>query len=318
VLTSSPAILLAMVLLVGSTAIAQPRAIPCEAGTRRIELKTEPTGELPELCIGPELSTTLLFYGAELLSNGVTVEGRERFTLVDPGSTTLRLVPSARVMPGDRFRLTVRFRDGSAPASAAFWLVVYVGKVEPWVEVYREKRTLESYQQEVQEKDTRLHQCQEDNERLLAEKENPGGLTGLLATGLMDAEGILPKSLIASIGKHPGNFVDVYQAYSYRSTRTVAVVLWLAAIQGMQPWRAVKTELVGPGRRTLRVKLTWQRESLRDEAKDRRVVIEAEATEAETRGTFTLKLWDAAGTRSIILTGVTFPHPSFVLKQEGN
>jgi hypothetical protein len=50
-----------------------------------------------------------------------------------------------------------------------------------------------------------------------------------------------------------------------------------------------------------------QREPLRDEGKGRRVVIEAEATEAETRGSFTLKVWDADGTRSVIVTGVTFP-----------
>jgi hypothetical protein len=64
---------------------------------------------------------------------------------------------------------------------------------------------------------------------------------------------------------------------------------------------------MGPGHRALRVKPPWQREPLRDEAKDRRVVIEAEATESETLGSFTLKVWDAAGTRSIVLTGVTFP-----------
>jgi hypothetical protein len=74
----------------------------------------------------------------------------------------------------------------------------------------------------------------------------------------------------------------------------------------MEPWRAVRAELVGPGRRALRVTLPWQREPLRDEAEDRRVVIEAEATEAETRGSFTLRLWDADGTRIIVLTGVTF------------
>ncbi len=306
-LASSPAILLAMVLLVGSTATAQPRAIPCEAGTRRIELKTEPTGEVPELCIGSELSTTLLFYGAELLSNGVTVEGRERFTLVDPGSTTLRLVPSARVMPGERFRLTVRFRDGSAPASASFWLVVYAGKVEPLVEVYREKRTVESYQQQVQEKDSQLRQCQEDNERLLAEKESPGGLTGLLATRLMGETGVSPKDLSKSVIENPRNVVGVLRVFSYRSTSRVAVVLELDPTPGMEPWRAVRSEFVGPGRRMLRVKPPWQREPLREEAEDRRVVIEVEATEAETRGTFTLKLWDADGTRSIVLTGVTFP-----------
>jgi hypothetical protein len=53
----------------------------------------------------------------------------------------------------------------------------------------------------------------------------------------------------------------------------------------MLPWRAVRAELVGPGR----------------------LVIEAEATEAETRGSFTLKVWGEDGTRTITLTGVVFP-----------
>jgi uncharacterized protein (TIGR02268 family) len=307
VFDSSPAALLALALLVGATAAAQPRAAPCETGTRRIELKTGPTAEMPELCIGPELSTTLIFYGAELLSSGVTLEGRERFTLVDLGNTMVRLVPSGRVMPGERFRLTVRFRDGSAPASATFWLVVAPGQVEPLVEVYREKRTLESYQQEVLEKDTQLHQCQEDHSRLLAEKESPGGLTGLLVTGFMDNKGIPYKDLTPSIGKHPGNFANVFQAHSYRSTNTMAVVLWLRATEGMLPWRAVSAELVGPGRRTLRVNKPWQREPLRFGVKDTRMVIEADATGEETRGSFTLKLWDADGTRSIVVSGITFP-----------
>jgi uncharacterized protein (TIGR02268 family) len=77
---------------------------------------------VPELCISPGLSTTILLYGAELLPGGVTVDGRELFTLVEVGNTVLRLVPSDRVVPGERLRLTVRFRDGATPASAAFWL----------------------------------------------------------------------------------------------------------------------------------------------------------------------------------------------------
>ncbi|WP_224360770.1 DUF2381 family protein [Hyalangium versicolor] len=304
---SSPAALLALALLVGATATAQPRAVPCETGTRRIELKTEPTGEVPELCIGPELSTVFLFYGAELLSHGVAVDGRERFTVVEVSNTVLRLVPSGRVTPGERFRLMVRFKDEEAPASAAFWLVVSPGQVEPLVEVYREKRTLESYQQEVQEKDTQLHQCQEDNKSLLAEKDSPGRLTGLVATGLMNEEGIARKHISLSIGMHPGNAAEVVRAYSYRSNRTVAVMMWLDGITRTQPLRVVRAELVGPGRRPLRVYPPWQAEPLSYDVKDRRVVIEADATEAESRGSFTLKLWDAGGTRSIIVTGVTFP-----------
>jgi uncharacterized protein (TIGR02268 family) len=87
----------------------------------------------------------------------------------------------------------------------------------------------------------------------------------------------------------------------------VAVELKIEPIPGMEPWRAVRAELVGPGRRALRVKPPWQREPLREEAEDRRVVIEMEATEAETRGSFTLKVWGEDGTRTLILTGVTFP-----------
>ncbi len=306
-LASFPAVLLILALLVGATATAQSRAIPCEAGTRRIELKTETSEEVPELCISPGLSTTILFYGAELLPGDVTVDGRERFTMVEVSNTMLRLVPSERVVPGERLRLTVRFRDGAAPASAAFWLVVYAGQVEPLVEVYREKRTVESYQQQVQEKDSQLRQCQQDNERLMAEKESPGGLTGLFAMGLMDDKGVTPRDLSKGIVEHPKNFVSVLRVYSYRSTSRAAVELKLGASPGMEPWRAVRAELVGPGRRVLRVKPPWQRESLRVEAEDRRVVIEVEATEAETRGSFTLKVWGEDGTRTIILTGVVFP-----------
>lgn len=113
------------------------------------------------------------------------------------------------------------------------------------MEVYREKRTLESYQQEVQETGTQLHQCQEDNRRLLAEKASPGRLTGLVATGLMDDKGIPPKDITFSIGKHPGNAAEVMRVFSYRSTRTVAVLVRLRANQGMQPLRVVRAELVG-------------------------------------------------------------------------
>jgi uncharacterized protein (TIGR02268 family) len=99
----------------------------------------------------------------------------------------------------------------------------------------------------------------------------------------------------------------VYWVVSYRSTRTVVVELKLEPIPGMEPWRAVRAELVGPGRRALRVKPPWQREPLQYEAEDLRVVIEAEATKVESRGTFTLKVWNEDRSRSIVLSGVTFP-----------
>jgi hypothetical protein len=45
------------------------------------------------------------------------------------------------------------------------------------------------------------------------------------AHGVAGADGIPPKNLTFSIGKHPGNLFNVFTARSYRSTRAVAVVL---------------------------------------------------------------------------------------------
>lgn len=302
-----PGPLLMLALLVGTTSAAQPRVIPCEAGTRRIELGTASTEELHELCISPGLSTTLLFHGAELIAEGVSVEGRERFSLVDPGNTTLRLVPSERVPPGARFRLTVRFRDGAAPSGAAFWLVVHPGHVEPLVEVYREKRTVESYQQEVREKESQLHQCQSDYTRLNAERHGPRGLAGLLAAGLLDHKGIATRNITESLTVAPGSVAIVAEAHSYRAANAIMVVLTLEPLPGMEFWRAARAVLEGPGRRKPRVSTLWQPEPLQPEVPNRRVVIEAEATEEESRGSFTLKVSNEDGTRSIVVSGVTFP-----------
>jgi hypothetical protein len=36
-------------------------------------------------------------------------------------------------------------------------------------------------------------------------------------------------------------------------------------------------------------------------------VVETELTEGEVRGTYPLRLWDASGSRLVVLGGVTFP-----------
>src|ERR1044072_8379762 len=52
-----------------------------------------------------------------------------------------------------------------------------------------------------------------------------------------------------------------------------AAVLWLMATQGMEPLHVVRAELVGSGRRPLRVYPPWQAEPLSPGATDPRVVI---------------------------------------------
>ena len=77
-------------------------------------------------------------------------------------------------------------------------------------EKVRHPSSVQSYQQQVQEKGSQLRQCQDDNARLMAEKESPGGITVLLATGLMGETGGTPKDLAKSVAANPGNAVGVF------------------------------------------------------------------------------------------------------------
>jgi uncharacterized protein (TIGR02268 family) len=304
----SPIALLVLVLTAGAANAAEaPRLPDCDAAQERINLPAEPDGRVYEVCISPGLGTMIVFFGTELLSAGVTLEGSERFTVMEVGKSSLSLLPSDNVVPGERLKLTVRFVGEDAPARASFLLVAHPARAARQVEVFRQKRTLASYQQSEKEKDAQVQQCREENARLRAECEEPRGFTGLLASGLVGDDGVVPQDITSRVTHHPANPFVVVKVFSYRSEGLVAVVLSLEAPEGAAPWGAVGVELVGPGRRTLRVKAPWQRQPITSGVEDRRVVIEAEATKAEAQGTFTLKLWDASGARSIVVTGVTFP-----------
>jgi uncharacterized protein (TIGR02268 family) len=302
-----PLALVAWGLVVGTSASAQPRSPACETGTRHIELRAEPADQAPELCISPGESTTLLFHEAELLPESVSVEGAERFTVVDMGRTLIRLEPSERVMPGERLRLTVRFKDGAAPEGAAFWLMLRPGQVEPRVEVYRHKRTVESFRQELLERDAQFRRCQEDSEKVRAEGKSPGGLTGLLAAELMGATGVVARKLGDGLDWRPRGAIRVSSATTYRAENRVAVLLRLKSPKAESLWKVGRVELVGPDRRSRHIATPWQSEIPRLTGPVRQLVIEAEAAEVVTPGEFTLKVWSEDGTESITFTGVTFP-----------
>jgi uncharacterized protein (TIGR02268 family) len=299
-------LLLALALLTGATAAAQAGPAPCEQGVRSIVLKPESSRMAHEICVTPWLATVLSF-DTDIVQESVTLEGAERFVKVEAGDSTLKLVPSEKVLAGERLRLTLLFRDKAAPMSVAFWVVVHPARPEPLVEVYRQKRTAESCQQEVTEKDTQLRQCREQNARLSTEGQVSKGLADLLDAELMNPEGVVAKSLTTTSTLLPGSTLMMKAAFSYRSSKRVALEVWLEATRDAPPWTAAGAELVGPGRRTVPVLSLRQQEPVRFGEKLQRVLIEAEAPEEQTQGTFTLKLWDAEGVRSITLIRLTFP-----------
>ncbi|NOJ91602.1 DUF2381 family protein [Corallococcus coralloides] len=307
---ASPIAFLVVVMLASGAATAQPHPMASGLGVRHIELPTDSTEATPtpEVQISPRRSTTFEFDSA-LDPAKVVLEGEKRFSLVDLGRSTLRLVPSEQILPGERLRLTVRFQDGSVPLGAAFVLVAHPARTERVIEVWRQPRTAESYQQEAKEARAKTQQCQDENARLRAEQKGPGGIAGLLANGVIEDEvGVDAKRLLVNteVRQHPGNALRTLRAWSYRAPTRVAVAVELESPDAANPWTAEGASLVSRAGAPLKILMVWQKAPI-SRAPLGRVVVEAEATPDAAQGPFTLKLWGPSGLRTITLSGVTFP-----------
>lgn len=308
---SPSAALLALTLLIGTTASAETPAPTWNAGVRQLELAAEPTGNEPEVHISPGVSTTLAF-DAELLrdregKDTVGLEKRESFVLVDAGQATLRLLPSDALKSGERLRLMVRFKDGAAPTFAAFTLVVHPVRAERLLEVHRAPRTAASYQREAKEAKAEAQRCHDELEREREERGGPGGLTGLIAAGQMDNMGVSTHRLTEAVTKSPGNALVTLEVYSYRAAGRVVVRLVMENPQGAQPWSAAGAMLTDRTGMELKVLPVWQRGFVETDRTRQHIVVEALATREEAQGSFTLKLWEAGMGRTVSLSGISFP-----------
>jgi len=305
------AVLLVFTLLAGVESAAQPRSASWMGGIRVVELPEELTGQEPEVVISPGLSTTFTF-DAELSrrENGkdrVELEGREVFSLVDVGQTTLRLTPSDTLVSGARLRLSVRFKDGAAPSAAAFILVVHPVRAERLVEVYRKAQPVEFYQREARVARMEAERCHEELERERAEHTVPGGLAGLIAAGTMDLNGVRTRNLTESVNRAPRNALVTWHVFSYRSARQVALEVVLENPEGARTWTTTEAVLTDPKGVELNALPVWQSGPVAPGGSEQRIVVQAEALEAQAQGLYTLKLWEPSTGRTVILSGVSFP-----------
>jgi uncharacterized protein (TIGR02268 family) len=291
---------------------AQTPAISRSASARPIELTAEPSSEAPEVFISPGKSTTLTF-DSELLRTGgggdtVELEKRESFALVDSGGTVLRLIPSDRLKPGDRVRMKVQFKERAAPSGAVFILVVRASEAERVVEVYRNVRSVESYQQETREARAETAQCRAALARTQAECAGPAGMRSLLAARHLDEGGVRPQDLTEGVTRAPGSALTVVLVRSYRATGLVAVELELTAPEGAQPFTVAGAALTGKRGEELMILPVWSSGPITaNSGVPGRVAVEAVVTAGQVQGTFTLKLWEAGTGRTVIVGNVTFP-----------
>lgn len=295
---------LLLALVVGGTAVAQSGLTPKAPGVRHIGLAVDAAGSAPEVAISPGLTTAFRFHGATLDREGVLLQGRERMWM-SIAEESILLVPSERVVPGQKLRLVVPFKGGVAPVSATFTLVVQSELAERQVEVYRQPRHLEALQAEVREKDAQLQACREQVDRLRVERRQPEGLSGLIATGQLDKMGVSSNPIKRTAPPPPGASISVRSARSFRSVTRVAVALWLDVPEGAGPWNAAAATLRGRAGEELPGVTVWQDAAVI--GTERRVVVEAEATEDVDRGPFVLTLWGEGGRHSVTLGDVTFP-----------
>jgi uncharacterized protein (TIGR02268 family) len=177
------------------------------------------------------------------------------------------------------------------------------------VEVFRQPRPPDVCEKERDEAQAEARQCQEDKARLLAEREEPGGLMG--AAWLEGAGAVASDKIRSSVREQPANALGLDDAWSYSYTPTgesrpasVAVRLGLKN-PGAEPWTLAGAALVGSTGEQVEL-ARWPLAPIPANGAGA-VVVGVKGESAQFGCPCTLKLWEAGGPRTVTLGNVTFP-----------
>jgi uncharacterized protein (TIGR02268 family) len=265
-----------------------------------------------EVRIGADTSLALFFDARVQL---LRLEGREHFRRVTESEDSLLLMASRELTLGQRLRMPVRLREGTASTRVDFILVVVPpAQAERQVEVYR-PRAPESDQELAREEREKARQCQAE---LVRERKKPGGLTGLIVAKQIGQDGVVTH-LVDALPPLFGEQLTAWRLISYRTTSQgprdpgkqqpslarVALELWLRN-ESARSWLTAGAEFVSASGARWNATV-WQEVPVEPNADWQRVVVEAELPEAEARGTLRLELWEEGRTRSVTFGGVSFP-----------
>jgi hypothetical protein len=175
------------------------------------------------------------------------------------------------------------------------------------VYVFRQPRPPEVLKKERDEAQAEARQCQEDKARLLAEREEPGGLVG---AAWLEGAGVVASKKLDFLTEQPANALRLEKARSYSYTPTgethpasVAVRLLLKN-PGAEPWTLAGAALVDSAG------IRWSLPVGHWRPSPRMVPVPswwASRGSAQLGCPCTLKLWEAQGPRTFTLGNVTFP-----------
>lgn len=286
-----------------STPFVQPTADPCQ-DVQRIELSWV-RGASQEICVSPGLLTGFVF------DSRVTVDLEQeiRFAGVTRGNTSVSIMPPGDGLAGERLRLTAHFSDG---ASVTFVLVFHSGQATRQVEVYRDKRTRESFQHEIAQAEAKIRQLEQKNEllqhqlkQLRAECGDPRGLRRLITSKAINEAGIRAMEIALAIRQRAEGALSVTQGRIYRYEKRVTLEVWLNNLSE-EPWTLSAVSLVDAKGNSLTGIQFWQDGAFIAPHDTRLVVVEADVVSETELGEVTLSLREA-GPRGVTLAKVAVP-----------
>jgi uncharacterized protein (TIGR02268 family) len=300
VLSPSIGVLLVFSFLHGVTGESERPHPPDCADTARVDLKQGSRALASGLCITSSEPITFVF-DSPLMPGTVVVESGGRAPRVAQGDDLVTLYPPQDMLPGERLKLTVRFADDAAPAGASFWLVGHSARGARRVEVFRHPRSADALQEEVVEARAEAHQCQEEKARLLAERQELGGLMG--TAWLERTRSVGRKDLRPHVTQHDDSALTLVKAMGYSHAEMVAVRLELSN-PSTEPWtvaRAVLTNGTGTD-----IELSLGPASTIAPASVGVIVAGVERSPKSIKCPCTLELREAQGPRTFLLGNVTF------------
>ena len=233
----------------------------------------------------------------------VELQDEARFAAVSRGRTTISILPPHDMAPGERLRFTALLGDGNSQQRVTFLLVAHSGQATRQVEVYRDQRTPESYQQELAQERAEHQRLREELERMRVQLERSSGLRGLIASKVVSSRGVQTRPM-EEVREPPEGALAFRRGFTYRTDKTVALELWVANMSS-EPWMAVDVSLVDARGKELQG-LKLRQDSPIPPGSDGPVILEVAASRAEMRGKLTLTLGDG-GARSIVIPRVVFP-----------
>ncbi|CAM3451898.1 DUF2381 family protein [Corallococcus sp. ZKHCc1 1396] len=285
-------------------AAAPHQEVKGEAGeVLRVEVGPEGTSARP-IRMGLGLSTTLLF-DTDIQQDQVSLEGRAQFVRVSTGNALLVLVPSGELRVGETLKLSVPYKDATLPARLVLTLQVQSEAVDRQVEVSRRSRSAESYRQEAEQLRAELERLRQGDARGAALA--PEGLEGFraLVLGAGAVERLSAKARNIGPPCQKPCALSILKSVAYRGGPRRAVHLELG-LSGGAPWTIGRAVLFNGEGQEWESLTPWQAAPATP-GSTTRATLEFEVKDRDGPGSFSLRIWDAAGTRSALFPGILFP-----------